>query len=158
VNKINKIENLTCHCKEVQIELKLNNGLEEIVRCNCSLCKKRGSIMAKIKLKNLKIIKGSDKLKLYKFGKNKAEHFFCSICGIYTHHKSYIKIPFNGMDKQQFNYYFEPRMQEYRGICSMDDIAGNWIVKFSGTQYEDINFEILNQVSSWDDRLMKPVC
>ena len=75
-----------------------------------------------------------------------------------THHKTYIKIPFNGIDKQQFNYYFEPRMQEYRGICSMDDIAGNWIVKFSGTQYEDINFEILNQVSSWDDRLMKPVC
>ena len=89
MNKINKIENLTCHCKEVQIELKLNNDLEEVVRCNCSLCKKRGSIMAKIKLKNLKIIKGSDKLKLYKFGKNKAEHFFCSTCGIYTHHKSY---------------------------------------------------------------------
>jgi len=75
-----------------------------------------------------------------------------------THHKTYIKIPFNGIDKQQFNYYFEPRMQKYLGICSMDDIAGNWIVKFSGTQYEDINFEILNQVSSWDDRLMKPVC
>ena len=42
-----------------------------------------------LKLNNLKIIKGSEKLKLYKFGKNKAEHFFCSICGIYTHHKSY---------------------------------------------------------------------
>ena len=75
-----------------------------------------------------------------------------------THHKTYIKIPFNGIDKQQFNYYFEPRMQEYRGICSMDDIAGNWIVKFSGTQYEDINFEILNQISSWDDRTHEPVC
>jgi len=75
-----------------------------------------------------------------------------------THHKAYIKIPFDGMDGQQFNYYFEPRLQMYTGICSMDDIAGNWIVKFSGTQYEDINFEILNQLSSWDDRLMKPVC
>ena len=32
--------------------------------------------MAKIKLNNLKIIKGAEKLKLYKFGKNKAEHFF----------------------------------------------------------------------------------
>ena len=89
MNKTNKIETLTCHCKEIQIELKLYNGLEELVRCNCSLCKRRGSIMAKIKLNNLKIIKGSKKIKLYKFGKNKAEHFFCSICGIYTHHKSY---------------------------------------------------------------------
>ena len=87
--KINKIETLTCHCKEIQIELKLDNYLEELVRCNCSLCTKRGSIMAKIKLNNLKIIKGAEKLKLYKFGKNKAEHYFCSICGIYTHHKSY---------------------------------------------------------------------
>ena len=57
-----------------------------------------------------------------------------------------------------YNFYFEPRLHEFRGICSMDDIAGNWIVRFSGTQYEDINFEILNQVSSWDDRLMEPVC
>jgi len=86
---MNKIEILNCHCKEIQIELKLDNGLEEMTRCNCSLCKKRGSIMAKIKLETLKIIKGTKKLKLYKFGTNKAEHFFCSICGIYTHHKSY---------------------------------------------------------------------
>ena len=41
----------------------------------------------------------------------------------------------------------------------MDDIAGNWIVKFSGTQYEDINFEILNQTSSWDElEHMIPIC
>ena len=75
-----------------------------------------------------------------------------------THHKTHIKIPFDGMSKQQFNYYFEPRLHLYNGLCSMDDIAGNWIVKFSGTQYEDINFEILNQISSWDDRTHEPVC
>ena len=84
---MNKIEILTCHCKEVQIELKLDNGIEEMVRCNCSLCKRRGYIMANIKLENLKIIKGKDKLSVYKFGKKQhAEHFFCKICGIYTHH------------------------------------------------------------------------
>ena len=38
---MNKIEILTCHCKKVHIELKLENGLEELVRCNCSLCKRR---------------------------------------------------------------------------------------------------------------------
>jgi hypothetical protein len=75
-----------------------------------------------------------------------------------THHKSYMKIPFNGNDKSQFNYYFEPRFNQYKGICSMDDIAGNWIVKFSGTQYEDINFKIINQISSWDDRTFEPIC
>ena len=56
-----KVEILTCHCKKVHIELKLENGIEELVRCNCSLCKRRGYIMAKIKLENLKIIKGTKK-------------------------------------------------------------------------------------------------
>tara|TARA_B100000214_G_scaffold355150_1_gene312671 strand:- start:826 stop:1194 length:369 start_codon:yes stop_codon:yes gene_type:complete len=84
------IELLTCHCKKIKIELKLDQGLQELVRCNCSLCKRRGSIMAKIELKNLKIIEGEDKLSSYKFGKKEhAEHFFCSICGIYTHHRSF---------------------------------------------------------------------
>ena len=75
-----------------------------------------------------------------------------------THHKMYIKIPFSGKDKSQFNYYFEPKYSQRQGICSMDDIAGNWIVKFSGTQYEDINFKIIKQISSWDKRPLEPVC
>ena len=45
--------------------------------------------MAKTKLEKLKILRGAQKLKIYKFGRNKAVHFFCSICGIYTHHQSY---------------------------------------------------------------------
>ncbi len=46
--------------------------------------------MAMIKLSNLEVIKGKDKLSSYKFGKKQhAEHFFCSVCGIYTHHRSY---------------------------------------------------------------------
>jgi hypothetical protein len=75
-----------------------------------------------------------------------------------THHKSYIKIPFDGRENTQFNYYFEPRYNQFSGICSMDDIAGNWIVKFVGTEYEDINFKILAQNSSWDDRTFEPIC
>tara|TARA_B110000495_G_C22577720_1_gene347267 strand:+ start:130 stop:591 length:462 start_codon:yes stop_codon:yes gene_type:complete len=75
-----------------------------------------------------------------------------------THHKSYIKIPFDGMAKDQFNYYFEPRFQDLRGLCSIDDFAGDWIVRFTGTQYEDINFKMLNQTSSWDERTFEPIC
>tara|TARA_Y200000002_G_scaffold153986_1_gene127315 strand:- start:285 stop:650 length:366 start_codon:yes stop_codon:yes gene_type:complete len=89
VKKANK-KLLECHCQSVQIKLTLENGLEKLTRCNCSLCKRRGSIMAMIKLSNLEVIKGKDKLSSYKFGKKQhAEHFFCSVCGIYTHHRSY---------------------------------------------------------------------
>ena len=46
--------------------------------------------MSKIKLQNLKVIKGSDQLSVYKFGKKgHTEHFFCKNCGIYTHHRSF---------------------------------------------------------------------
>jgi hypothetical protein len=30
---------------------------------------------------------GEDKLTLYQFGTRTAAHYFCSICGIYTHHR-----------------------------------------------------------------------
>ena len=73
---MNKIEILTCHCKKVQLELKLEKGIEELVRCNCTLCKRRGSIMAKIKLENLKVIKGKDELSVYKFGKKDMQNTF----------------------------------------------------------------------------------
>ena len=75
-----------------------------------------------------------------------------------THYESYIKIPFNGMAKSQFNYYFEPRLSEFTQICSINDLTGNWIVVFYGTKYQDINFEILPQTSSWDERPFEPVC
>tara|TARA_B110000467_G_scaffold140111_1_gene139955 strand:- start:13 stop:504 length:492 start_codon:yes stop_codon:yes gene_type:complete len=75
-----------------------------------------------------------------------------------THNKSYIKIPFDGSDKTQFNYYFEPRFNALKGICSIDDIKGYWIVKFLGTQYEDINFKIIGETNSWDDRTFEPIC
>ena len=75
-----------------------------------------------------------------------------------THHKAYMDIPFDGMAKSQFNYYFQPMYDESNKICSMNDIAGNWVVKFSGTQYQHMNFKILNQTSSWDDRTFEPIC
>ena len=75
-----------------------------------------------------------------------------------THHKSYIKIPFDGMEKTQFNYYFEPRFNKNTGICSTNDLAGNWIVKFLGTPYEEMSFKIHNKTSDWDDRTFEPIC
>ena len=35
---------------------------------------------------NIKSITGEENLSVYQFGTNKAKHFFCKKCGIYTHH------------------------------------------------------------------------
>ena len=78
--------NLACHCGEVQAEINTSHKLEKITRCNCSICKKKGAIMSMVKNEDFRVIKGEDKLKLYQFHSKIAKHFFCSICGIYTHH------------------------------------------------------------------------
>jgi hypothetical protein len=43
--------------------------------------------MATVPLDGLEILQGADKLSLYQFNTNTAKHYFCSVCGIYTHHQ-----------------------------------------------------------------------
>ncbi len=85
--KINPIHKASCHCGSVQFELTLPNGLEDPRRCDCSMCRRRGAIVASVTLDGIKIVKGEDKLSLYQFNTMTARHYFCSVCGIYTHHQ-----------------------------------------------------------------------
>ena len=71
---------------------------------------------------------------------------------------NYITMDFDGMNKTQFNLYFEPKLSELQNICSTNQLVGTWVVKFVGTEYSDINFKIMNQTSSWDKRTFDPVC
>ena len=85
--QINEYHKLTCHCGSVELKLHLPNGLEDPRRCDCSMCRRRGAIVASVTLDRLEIVKGEDKIKLYQFNTKTAKHFFCSVCGIYTHHQ-----------------------------------------------------------------------
>ena len=38
-------------------------------------------------LESFTLREGADKLATYRFNSGVAEHHFCSVCGIYTHHK-----------------------------------------------------------------------
>ena len=80
------MKKLKCHCGEVEAEINLPNKLEKLLRCNCSICKRKGAVMLIVKNEDFKITKGKDKLKLYQFHTKVAKHYFCSNCGIYTHH------------------------------------------------------------------------
>ena len=80
------MKKLTCHCGAVEGEINTLDKLEKVLRCNCSICKRKGAIMSMVKNEDFKIIKGKDKLKLYQFHSKVAKHYFCSNCGIYTHH------------------------------------------------------------------------
>ena len=77
---------LRCHCRLVEAEITLHDKLEKVIKCNCSICKRKGAIMYMVKNEDFKITKGEDKLKIYQFHSKVAKHYFCSNCGIYTHH------------------------------------------------------------------------
>ena len=81
------MKKLTCHCGGVEAEVNLPEKLEKVLRCNCSICKKRGAVMAMVGPNDLKIIRGKELLKLYQFHTKTAKHYFCSNCGIHTHNK-----------------------------------------------------------------------
>ena len=77
---------LRCHCGGIEAEINVPSKLEKIIRCNCSICKRKGAVMSMVKNEDFRIIKGKDKLKIYQFHSKIAKHFFCINCGIYTHH------------------------------------------------------------------------
>jgi len=70
----------------------------------------------------------------------------------------YMKLPFNGENKADFNYYFKPQLSKNRGICSTDDIIGKWMIEFDGTKYQPITFTILNQTDPTEVGLFQKVC
>ena len=81
------MKKLTCHCKKIELDVNLPDEPNILLRCNCSICVRKGAIMAMVGPNDLKIIKGQEFLKTYTFHTNKAKHYFCSNCGIYTHHQ-----------------------------------------------------------------------
>lgn len=85
--KIHEHHKGSCHCGRVQFEVHLPNGLEELMHCDCSICRKRGSITASVPLVQLIVTDGVEYLTLYQFHSMTAKHYFCSVCGIYTHHQ-----------------------------------------------------------------------
>lgn len=85
--QINTLHRLSCHCGKVELELALPNGIEKPRRCDCSMCRRRGAIVASVPLNGIRIVQGEDVLKQYQFNTHTAKHFFCGECGIYTHHQ-----------------------------------------------------------------------
>ena len=77
----------SCHCGAVQFTAKLTDGFRSARRCTCSYCRMRGAIAVSADLDGINITQGAELLTVYQFNTNTAKHYFCSRCGIYTHHQ-----------------------------------------------------------------------
>jgi hypothetical protein len=76
-----------CHCGTVRFTVRLKDGLNSARRCTCSYCRMRGAVALTAERGDLTYTAGEDQLTLYQFNTKTAEHYFCSTCGIYTHHR-----------------------------------------------------------------------
>ena len=90
--EVAKVENArrhqaACHCGAVRFTLRLTDEFKTIRRCSCSYCRMRGAVAVSAQLPDIEFLQGEDKLTLYRFNTGTAKHYFCSVCGIYTHHQ-----------------------------------------------------------------------
>jgi hypothetical protein len=79
--------NGSCHCGAVKFTTTLTEGFASARRCTCSICRMRGAVAVTSTPEQFYITEGEEKLATYRFNTNVAEHHFCSVCGIYTHHR-----------------------------------------------------------------------
>ena len=76
-----------CHCGGVKFTVELLDGLGKVARCNCSMCRMKGAVMAFARLGSITVTDGEDLLTTYQFHTNTAKHHFCSRCGIHLFHQ-----------------------------------------------------------------------
>lgn len=69
-----------CHCGQVKFEVELEIG--KPISCNCSICQKKGTLLAMVVASQFKLIKGQEFLTDYQFSKKHVHHLFCKVCGV----------------------------------------------------------------------------
>ncbi len=75
----------SCHCGAVKF--RVDADIDELTTCDCSLCVKKNALMIRVHESALTILQGEDRLSLYQWNTKRAQHRFCSACGIYTFHR-----------------------------------------------------------------------
>jgi hypothetical protein len=76
-----------CHCGTVRFRVKLTDGFNTARRCTCSYCRMRGAVAVSADVGSITFDAGEEALTVYRFNTGVAQHYFCSRCGIYTHHR-----------------------------------------------------------------------
>jgi len=76
-----------------------------------------------------------------------------------THVFDYKKFNFDGSKPQQ-NFYLSIELFDKRGICTIEQITGDWEFRVYGNngEYGSLEFKILNQILPGEEDRFEPVC
>ncbi len=69
-----------CHCGKVRYKFEADE-ITTAIDCNCSLCSKRGWLLAFVPKTSFELLAGENETTLYQFNQKKIDHLFCKTCG-----------------------------------------------------------------------------
>jgi hypothetical protein len=69
-----------CQCGKVRYEVDMD--IAEVIACNCSRCRRLGSLLAFAPVTQFRLLSGDTDLASYEFNRQLIHHKFCSTCGI----------------------------------------------------------------------------
>lgn len=70
----------SCHCGAIAFEV--DSEITEAMECNCSMCRRRGSLLAFLPRDKLMLRTPVAAVSTYTFNRNIIRHHFCANCGI----------------------------------------------------------------------------
>ncbi|NLW95628.1 MAG: GFA family protein [Xanthomonadaceae bacterium] len=69
-----------CHCGRIAFEVE--GEITAVYDCNCSMCRRRGGLLAPFPRSALTLKTPEAQLSTYRFNRQKIAHHFCATCGI----------------------------------------------------------------------------
>lgn len=76
----------SCHCQRTRFEVR--SALEDVTSCDCSICRRRGTLIQCIAEERFRLLTPSDRLTAYRWNTQIATDYFCAMCGVLTHRRS----------------------------------------------------------------------
>lgn len=73
----------SCHCGAVRLEVEV--APEELLECNCSICRRYGTLWAYYSPKQVRFLGDESATQIYLRGERKLEFHHCKTCGCTTH-------------------------------------------------------------------------
>ena len=70
-----------CHCNKVRYSVDLDLS-GKFIACNCSMCRKKGTLLSFVPASSFKLLEGEGQLTSYHFNKKVIDHLFCATCGV----------------------------------------------------------------------------
>ena len=70
----------SCHCGKVRFEV--DTDLDHVRRCDCTICRKRGTLTHRVDESAFRLLTPLDKLSLYQWHTKTAKDYFCPTCGV----------------------------------------------------------------------------